>query len=162
MKKSAKKGKPKGLLRTLAFLLIWIVPLTYIGIIAIDITTTTPANDVSGTRVVISIWAIIVLAILLLVYIVQVRKRLIQVLNVSDIQNRPVPPFWRFIQLLEYAVSFALLIGGVYVINALSSVLYTFGIVSLISGTIGYVLLMIDSMVREKYYQEQILLGRIK
>jgi hypothetical protein len=154
--------RPKGFLKAIAFILIWLVPLTYIGIIAIDITTATPSNDTSGTQVVISVWAIIVLAILMIVYIVQLRKRLIQVLHISDIQDRPVPPFWRLIQLVEYAVSFAMLIGIVFVINALSGVLYTFGFVSLISGSIGYTLLMIDSVVREKHYQETKLLERIK
>jgi hypothetical protein len=94
------------------------------------------------------------------VYIVQVRKRLIKVLDVSDIQGRPVPAFWRFIQLIEYGVSLGLLIGAVYVVNALSNVLYTFAIVSLISGTIGHIFLMIDSIQREKLYQENKLLNR--
>jgi hypothetical protein len=162
MANKQRMGKPKGFLKAIAFILIWLVPLTYIGIIAIDITTATPSNDVQGTQIVISVWAIIVLAILMIIYIIQLRKRLIQVLNISDIQDRPVPPFWRFIQLTEYAVSFGLLIGLVFVISALSSVLYTFGLVSLISGSIGYVFLMIDSFVREKHYQEMVLLGKIK
>jgi hypothetical protein len=109
---------------------------------------------------VFSVWALIIFATLLIVYIIQVRQRLIKVLDVSDIQGRPVPAFWRLVQLLEYAISFALLIGLVYVISALSNVLYTFGIVSLISGTIGYVLLMIDSIKREKIYQENKVLGK--
>jgi hypothetical protein len=154
------KKKAKNLLRTIAFILIWIVPLAYIGYVAIDITATTPTNTESGSRVVFSVWALIVFATLLIVYIIQVRKRLIKVLDVSDIQGRPVPAFWRFVQLLEYAISFALLIGLVYVISALSNVLYTFGIVSLISGTIGYVLLMIDSIKREKIYQENKVLSK--
>jgi hypothetical protein len=152
--------KPKSLLRSIAFILIWIVPLAYIGYVAIDITATTPTNTESGSRVVFSVWALIVFATLLIVYIIQVRQRLIKVLDVSDIQGRPVPAFWRFVQLLEYAISFALLIGLVYIISALSNVLYTFGIVSLISGTIGYVLLMIDSIKREKIYQENKVLGK--
>jgi hypothetical protein len=152
--------KPKSLLRSIAFILIWIVPLAYIGYVAIDITATTPTNTESGSRVVFSVWALIIFATLLIVYIIQVRKRLIKVLDVSDIQGRPVPAFWRLVQLLEYAISFALLIGLVYVISALSNVLYTFGIVSLISGTIGYVLLMIDSIKREKIYQENKVLGK--
>jgi len=154
------KKKAKNLLRTIAFILIWIVPLAYIGYVAIDITATTPTNTESGSRVVFSVWALIVFATLLIVYIIQVRKRLIKVLDVSDIQGRPVPAFWRLVQLLEYAISFALLIGLVYVISALSNVLYTFGIVSLISGTIGYVLLMIDSIKREKIYQENKVLSK--
>jgi hypothetical protein len=152
--------KPKSLLRSIAFILIWIVPLAYIGYVAIDITATTPTNTESGSRVVFSVWALIIFATLLIVYIIQVRQRLIKVLDVSDIQGRPVPAFWRLVQLLEYAISFALLIGLVYVISALSNVLYTFGIVSLISGTIGYVLLMIDSIKREKIYQENKVLGK--
>ena len=154
------KKKAKNLLRTIAFILIWIVPLAYIGYVAIDITATTPTNTESGSRVVFSVWALIVFATLLIVYIIQVRKRLIKVLDVSDIQGRPVPAFWRLVQLLEYAISFGLLIGLVYVISALSSVLYTFGIVSLISGTIGYILLMIDSIKREKIYQENKVLSK--
>jgi hypothetical protein len=154
------KKKAKNLLRTIAFILIWIVPLAYIGYVAIDITATTPTNTESGSRVVFSVWALIVFATLLIVYIIQVRKRLIKVLDVSDIQGRPVPAFWRLVQLVEYAISFALLIGLVYVISALSNVLYTFGIVSLISGTIGYVLLMIDSIKREKIYQENKVLSK--
>lgn len=154
------KKKAKNLLRSIAFILIWIVPLAYIGYVAIDITATTPTNTESGSRVVFSVWALIVFATLLIVYIIQVRKRLIKVLDVSDIQGRPVPAFWRLVQLLEYAISFALLIGLVYVISALSNVLYTFGIVSLISGTIGYVLLMIDSIKREKIYQENKVLSK--
>ena len=154
------KKKAKNLLRTIAFILIWIVPLAYIGYVAIDITATTPTNTESGSRVVFSVWALIVFATLLIVYIIQVRKRLIKVLDVSDIQGRPVPAFWRLVQLLEYAISFALLIGLVYVISALSNVLYTFGIVSLISGTIGYILLMIDSIKREKIYQENKVLSK--
>jgi hypothetical protein len=82
------------------------------------------------------------------------------VIDVSDIQDRPVPAFWRFIQLIEYGVSLGLLIGAVYVVNALSNVLYTFAIVSLISGTIGHIFLMIDSIQREKLYQENKLLNR--
>lgn len=154
------KKKAKNLLRSIAFILIWIVPLAYIGYVAIDITATTPTNTESGSRVVFSVWALIVFATLLIVYIIQVRKRLIKVLDVSDIQGRPVPAFWRLVQLLEYAISFALLIGLVYVISALSNVLYTFGIVSLISGTIGYILLMIDSIKREKIYQENKVLSK--
>jgi len=110
---------------------------------------------------VVSIWAVVVLGIMVLVYILNIRKRLIQVLHVSDVQGRPVPAFWRFIQLVEYAVSFALLIGAVYVIGQLSSVLYTFGIVSLISGAIGYTLLMFDSIRKEKLYQERKIMGKI-
>lgn len=154
------KKKAKNLLRSIAFILIWIVPLAYIGYVAIDITATTPTNTESGSRVVFSVWALIVFATLLIVYIIQVRKRLIKVLDVSDIQGRPVPAFWRLVQLLEYAISFALLIGLVFIISALSNVLYTFGIVSLISGTIGYILLMIDSIKREKIYQENKVLSK--
>jgi hypothetical protein len=54
-----------------------------------------------------------------------------------------------------------MLIGGVYVIGQLSSVLYTFGIVSLISGTIGYTLLMLDSIRKEKIYQEKKITGKV-
>jgi hypothetical protein len=162
MSKPTKKKKPSGFLRTMAFLLIWVVPLSYIAYVAIDLTATTPTDVDSGRRLVFSAWGLIVLVILLVVYVINIRKRLATVIQVSEIQNRPVPAFWRFIQLVEYAVSFGLLIGAVYVINALSSILYTFGIVSLISGTIGYVLLMIDSMIREKHYQEQQLLNRGK
>jgi hypothetical protein len=155
-----KKNKQGNLLRAIAFTLIWLVPLIYIAFITIDITTTTPTDTPSGQRIVFSVWSLLVLGILVFVYIVQVRKRLIKVLDVSDIQGRPVPAFWRFIQLVEYAVSFALLIGAVYVVNALSNVLYTFAIVSLISGTIGHIFLMIDSIQREKLYQENKLLNR--
>jgi hypothetical protein len=155
----SKKKKKGNLLRTLGFIFIWVVPLVYIGIVAIDITNTTNTEVGSGGgRVVFSIWALVILAMLVLVYITQIRKRLTQVLHISDIQERPVPAFWRFIQLVEYAISFGLMIGAVYVINELSSVLYTFGIVSLVSGTIGYVMLMFDSIAREKLYQENKLL----
>ena len=155
------KRKSGRFLRFLAFMFIWVVPLVYIGFIAIDITTTTPTDTPEGTRVVFSVWALVILGILLLVYVLNIRKRLLSVLHVSDIQGRPVPAFWRFIQLVEYAVSFALLIGAVYVISALSNVLYTFAIISLISGSVGHLLLMIDSAMREKYYQEDKLLGKI-
>jgi hypothetical protein len=157
-----KTKKQGNLLRTIAFTLIWLVPLFYIGYITIDITTTTPTETPSGQRIVFSVWSLLVLGILLLVYIIQVRKRLIKVIDISDIQGRPVPAFWRFVQLIEYAVSFGILIGAVYVISALSNVLYTFAIVSLISGTIGHVFLMIDSIQREKLYQEDKLLNRGK
>lgn len=155
-----KKKKHGGFLRAIAFLLIWVVPLAYIAYVAVDITTVTDVQEPSGSRVVFSVWSLIILGILLIVYVINLRKRLIKVLDVSEIQGRPVPAFWRFVQLLEYAFSFAMLIGAVYVISALSNVLYTFGIVSLISGTIGYSLLMIDSMIREKLYQEEKLLNR--
>ena len=155
-----KKKKQSNWLRVLGFIFIWVVPLAYIGIVAIDISTTTDTSPGSGGgSVVFSVWALVILAILVLVYITQIRKRLTQVLHVSDIQGRPVPAFWRFIQLLEYASSFGLLIGAVYVVGQLSSVLYTFGLVSLISGAIGYTLLMIDSLKREKLYQEKKALG---
>ena len=157
-----KTKKQGNLLRAIAFTLIWLVPLFYIGYITIDITTTTPTETPSGQRIVFSVWSLLVLGILLLVYIIQVRKRLLKVIDISDIQGRPVPAFWRFVQLIEYAVSFGILIGAVYVISALSNVLYTFAIVSLISGTIGHVFLMIDSMQREKLYQEDKLLNRGK
>jgi hypothetical protein len=155
-----KKKRSNNLLRILGFIFIWVVPLVYIGIIAIDISSTTPTDTPQGSRFVFSIWALVIFAMLLLVYITQVRKRLTQVLHVSDIQERPVPAFWRFIQLIEYAISFGLLIGAVYVINELSNVLYTFGIVSLLSGTLGYVLLMFDSIAKEKVYQENKLLRK--
>jgi hypothetical protein len=155
-----KKKKQSNWLRVLGFIFIWVVPLAYIGVVAIDISTTTDTSPGSGGgSVVFSVWALVILAILVLVYITQIRKRLTQVLHVSDIQGRPVPAFWRFIQLLEYASSFGLLIGTVYVVGQLSSVLYTFGLVSLISGAIGYTLLMIDSLKREKLYQEKKALG---
>jgi hypothetical protein len=154
------KSRKGNWLSLLGFVFIWIVPLAYIGYIAIDITTVTDTNTSVGSRVVLSIWAVVILGIMLLVYILNIRKRLVQVLHVSDIQGRPVPAFWRFIQLVEYAVSFAMLIGAVYVIGQLSSVLYTFGIVSLISGTIGYTLLMFDSIRKEKIYQERKILGK--
>jgi hypothetical protein len=157
-----KTKKQGNLLRAIAFTLIWLVPLFYIGYITIDITTTTPTETPSGQRIVFSVWSLLILGILLLVYIIQVRKRLVKVIDVSDIQGRPVPAFWRFVQLIEYAVSFGILIGAVYVISALSNVLYTFAIVSLISGTIGHVFLMIDSIQREKLYQEDKLLNRGK
>jgi hypothetical protein len=157
-----KTKKQGNLLRAIAFTLIWLVPLIYIGYITIDITTTTPTETPSGQRIVFSVWSLLVLGILLVVYIMQVRKRLVKVIDISDIQGRPVPAFWRFVQLIEYAVSFGILIGAVYVISALSNVLYTFAIVSLISGTIGHVFLMIDSMQREKLYQEDKLLNRGK
>ncbi len=154
------KGRKGNWLSLLGFVFIWIIPLAYIGYIAIDVTTITPTNTESGSRLVVSIWAVVILAIMLLIYVLNIRKRLVQVLHVSDIQGRPVPAFWRFIQLVEYAVSFAMLIGAVYVIGQLSSVLYTFGIVSLISGTIGYTLLMLDSIRKEKIYQERKILGK--
>jgi hypothetical protein len=157
-----KTKKQGNLLRAIAFTLIWLVPLFYIGYITIDITATTPTETPSGQRIVFSVWSLLVLGILLIVYIMQVRKRLLKVIDVSDIQGRPVPAFWRFVQLIEYAVSFGILIGAVYVISALSNVLYTFAIVSLISGTIGHVFLMIDSIQREKLYQEDKLLNRGK
>jgi hypothetical protein len=155
-----KKNKQGNLLRAIAFILIWIVPLVYISFITIDITTTTPTNTPSGQRIVFSIWSLLVLGILLFIYIVRVRKRLLKVLDVSDIQGRPVPAIWRFVQLIEYVVSLGLLIGLVYVISALSNVLYTFAIVSLISGTVGHLFLMLDSVKREKIYQENKLLNR--
>jgi hypothetical protein len=62
--------------------------------------------------------------------------------------------------MIEYGVSLGLLIGAVYVVSALSNVLYTFAIVSLISGTVGHIFLMIDSIQREKLYQENKLLNR--
>jgi hypothetical protein len=158
MKKKKKQG---NLLRAIAFILIWIVPLIYISFITIDITNTTPTNTPSGQRIVFSLWSLLVLGILLFVYIVQVRKRLLKVLDVSDIQGRPVPAIWRFVQLIEYVVSLGLLIGLVYVISALSNVLYTFAIVSLISGTVGHLFLMLDSVRREKIYQENNLLNRV-
>lgn len=156
-----KQKKQGNLLRAIAFILIWIVPLIYISFITIDITTTTPTDTPSGQRIVFSIWSMLVLGILLFVYIVQVRKRLLKVLDISDIQGRPVPAIWRFVQLIEYVVSLGLLIGSVYVISALSNVLYTFAIVSLISGTVGHLFLMLDSIKREKIYQENKLLNRI-
>ena len=156
-----KKKKQGNLLRAIAFILIWIVPLIYISFITIDITTTTPTDTPSGQRIVFSIWSMLVLGILLFVYIVQVRKRLLKVLDISDIQGRPVPAIWRFVQLVEYVVSLGLLIGLVYVISALSNVLYTFAIVSLISGTVGHLFLMLDSIKREKIYQENKLLNRV-
>jgi hypothetical protein len=156
-----KKKKQGNLLRAIAFILIWIVPLIYISFITIDITTTTPTDTPSGQRIVFSIWSMLVLGILLFVYIVQVRKRLLKVLDISDIQGRPVPAIWRFVQLVEYVVSLGLLIGLVYVISALSNVLYTFAIVSLISGTVGHLFLMLDSVKREKLYQENKLLNRV-
>jgi hypothetical protein len=156
-----KTKKQGNLLRAIAFILIWVVPLIYIGIITIDITATTPTETPSGQRIVFSVWSLLVLGILLVVYIMQVRKRLLKVIDVSDIQGRPVPAFWRFVQLIEYAVSFGILIGAVYVVSALSNVLYTFAIVSLISGTVGHIFLMIDSIQREKLYQEHKLLNRI-
>jgi hypothetical protein len=149
------------LLRAIAFILIWIVPLIYISFITIDITNTTPTNTLSGQRIVFSVWSLLILGILLFVYIVQVRKRLLKVLDVSDIRGRPVPAIWRFVQLIEYVVSLGLLIGLVYVISALSNVLYTFAIVSLISGTVGHLFLMLDSVKREKIYQENNLLNRV-
>jgi hypothetical protein len=155
-----KKKKPSSFLRAIAFLLIWIVPLAYIAYVAIDLTATTPVDTPSGSRVVFSVWGLIVLGVLFIVYVINLRNRLKKIIEVSEIQDRPVPAFWRFIQLIEYAVSFGLMIGIVYVISALSSILYTFGIVSLISGSIGYVFLMIDSMIREKHYQEEKLLNR--
>lgn len=156
-----KTKKQGNLLRAIAFILIWLVPLIYIGFITIDITSTTPTETPSGQRIVFSVWSLLVLGILLIVYIMQVRKRLLKVIDVSDIQGRPVPAFWRFVQLIEYAVSFGILIGAVYVVSALSNVLYTFAIVSLISGTVGHIFLMIDSIQREKLYQEHKLLNRI-
>jgi hypothetical protein len=155
-----KTKKQGNLLRAIAFILIWIVPLVYISFITIDITTTTPTDTPSGQRIVFSIWSLLVLGILLFIYIVRVRKRLLKVLDVSDIQGRPVPAIWRFVQLIEYVVSLGLLIGLVYVISALSNVLYTFAIVSLISGTVGHLFLMLDSVKREKIYQENKLLNR--
>ena len=152
--------KQSSLLRVLSFIFIWLVPLAYVVYVAFDITATTPTNTEGGSRLVFSIWALVILGVLLFVYISNLRKRLIKVLDISDIQGRPVPAFWRFVQLIEYTVSFGLLIGGVYVIGQISSVLYTFGIVSLISGTIGYTLLMIDSIKREKIYQENKVLGK--
>ena len=156
-----KTKKQGNLLRAIAFILIWIVPLIYISFITIDITNTTPTDTPSGQRIVFSLWSLLVLGILLFVYIVQVRKRLLKVLDVSDIQGRPVPAIWRFVQLIEYVVSLGLLIGLVYVISALSNVLYTFAIVSLISGTVGHLFLMLDSVRREKIYQENNLLNRV-
>lgn len=156
-----KTKKQGNLLKAIAFILIWIVPLIYISFITIDITTNTPTDTPSGQRIVFSVWSLLVLGILVLVYIIQVRKRLLKVINISDIQGRPVPAFWRFIQLIEYSVSLGLLIGAVYVVNALSNVLYTFAIVSLISGTVGHLFLMIDSVQREKLYQENKLLNRV-
>jgi len=155
-----KKKKPSSFLRAIAFLLIWIVPLAYIAYVAIDLTATTPVDTPSASRVVFSVWGLIVFGALFIVYVINLRNRLKKIIEVSEIQDRPVPAFWRFIQLIEYAVSFGLMIGIVYVISALSSILYTFGIVSLISGSIGYVFLMIDSMIREKHYQEEKLLNR--
>ena len=156
-----KKNKQGNLLRAIAFTLIWLVPLIYIAFVTIDITTNTPTDTPSGQRVVFSVWSLLVLGILLFVYIVQVRKRLVKVLDISDIQGRPVPAFWRFVQMIEYVVSLGLAIGLVFVVSALSNVIYTFSIVSLISGTVGHIFLMIDSIKREKLYQENKLLNRV-
>ena len=145
----------KNLLRTLGFILIWIVPLIYVLFVAIEYSSEERIQEPNGSNIAISIWGMFVLAMLILIYITRVRARLTQILHISELQERPVPAFWRIIQLLEYAISFGLLIGAVFVINQLSNVLYTFAIVSLISGTIGYVLLMFDSIKREKLYQEK-------
>jgi hypothetical protein len=149
------KTMKKNLLRTLGFILIWIVPLIYVLFVAIEYSSEERIQEPNGSNIAISIWGMFVLAMLILIYITRVRARLTQILHISELQERPVPAFWRIIQLLEYAISFGLLIGAVFVINQLSNVLYTFAIVSLISGTLGYVLLMFDSIKREKLYQEK-------
>lgn len=85
--------KQSSLLRVLSFIFIWLVPLAYVVYVAFDITATTPTNTEGGSRLVFSIWALVILGVLLFVYISNLRKRLIKVLDISDIQGRPVPAF---------------------------------------------------------------------
>lgn len=126
--------------------LIWGVPLIYILAVAISITNAETTSTESGQRLVFNTWFLVILIGLLFVYISNIRKAMKEALFVAQIKDGIVPPLWRFIQFIEYGVSSGVLMLIIYAVSRLASPLFTFLLVSLVSGSIGYLLLILDSV----------------
>ena len=85
-------------------------------------------------------------------------------LFVAQIKDGIVPPIWRFIQFVEYGVSTGILMVVIFSISRLASPLFTFLLVSLVSGSIGYLMLIFDSVnkVNQARLEKQTLSGSMK
>lgn len=126
--------------------LIWGVPLIYILAVAISISNAETTTTEGGRVLVFNTWFLVILIALLIVYVSQIRKAMKNALFVAQIKDGIVPPIWRFIQFLEYGVSTGLLMLVIFAISKLANPLYTFLLVSLVSGSIGYFMLILDSV----------------
>lgn len=126
--------------------LIWGVPLIYILAVAISITNAETTSTESGQRLVFNTWFLVILIGLLYIYIANIRKAMKEALLVAKIKDGIVPPIWRFIQFVEYGVSTGILMVVIYAVSRLANPLFTFLLVSLVSGSIGYLFLILDSV----------------
>ena len=144
--------------------LIWGVPLIYILAVAISISNAETTTTEGGRVLVFNVWLLVILIGLLFVYISQIRKAMKNALFVAQIKDGIVPPVWRFIQFVEYGVSTGILMVVIFSISRLASPLFTFLLVSLVSGSIGYLMLIFDSVnkVNQARLEKQTLSGSMK
>lgn len=130
---------------TIGNFLIWVVPLIYILAVAISVTNVETIVREGGQQIVFGTWSMVILGGLLIAYISRFRKAMKEKLLVSQIRDGVIPPLWRLIQLIEFGLSTGALLGIIFVIQRLANPLYTFLLVSLTSGSVGYLLLIFDS-----------------
>lgn len=126
--------------------LIYGVPLIYLLAVAISITNVESVTTDGGRRIVLGTWSIVILGGLLIIYIARIRSMMKNALLVAQFKDGIIPPVWRLIQFIEFAIGTGALLLVIYAIQRLANPLYTFLLVSLFSGTLGYLLLVLDSV----------------
>lgn len=126
--------------------LIYGVPLIYLLAVAISITNVESVTTDGGRRIVFGTWSIVILGGLLIIYIARIRSMMKNALLVAQFKDGIIPPVWRLIQFIEFAIGTGALLLVIYAIQRLANPLYTFLLVSLFSGTLGYLLLVLDSV----------------
>jgi hypothetical protein len=130
--------------------LIWGVPLIYILAVAVSITNAETTSTEGGQQLVFNTWFLVILIGLMFIYIANIRKAMKEALFVAQIKDGIVPPLWRFVQFAEYGISTGILMVVIYAISRLANPLFTFLLVSLFSGSIGYLFLILDSVGRTR------------
>jgi len=139
--------------------LIWGVPLIYLLAVAISITNVEATSTEGGRQIVFGTWSMVILGGLLIAYISRVRSMMKNALFVAQIKDGIVPPIWRVVQFIEFAVMTGASLLVIYAIQKLANPLYTFLLVSLFSGAVGYLFLILDSVGkvnRLKYERENL------
>lgn len=130
-------------LALIGYFLIWGTPLIYIGIIALTL------NVNQHRWLIVELWALFALFVMLFIYIGKLRRIIRERLLIHRIKDNHVPAIWRLIQCGEYCISMGIAIFVVDIVNKMGQSIFSFLILVLISGVLGFVFLMLDSLSKQ-------------
>lgn len=125
------------------YLLIWGTPLFYIGLIALTI------NVDQHKWLIFELWSLFALFIMIFIYIGKLRRIIRERLLIHRIRDNFVPAIWRFLQAIEYVISMGIAIFAIDIINKIGQSIFSFLIIVLVSGVVGFCFLMLDSLSKQ-------------